>query len=36
MSACMALLRAHPQAYADNLQRHFIRHLRPFVKEVAA
>lgn len=26
----MALLRAHPEAYAANLQRHFERHLQPF------
>ncbi len=26
----MALLRANPEAYAANLERHFIRHLRPF------
>lgn len=24
------LLRTQPQAYADNLERHFVRHLRPF------
>ncbi len=27
----MALLRANSEAYAANLQRHFIRHLQPFV-----
>ncbi len=27
----MALLRAHPEEYAANLQAHFLRHLRPFV-----
>lgn len=26
----MALLRAHAEAYAANLETHFIRHLRPF------
>jgi hypothetical protein len=26
------LLHAQPEAYADNLERHFIRHLRPFVE----
>lgn len=26
----MALLRAHPDAYADNLEAHFLRHLQPF------
>lgn len=26
----MALLRAHPEAYARNLEAHFLRHLRPF------
>jgi hypothetical protein len=25
------LLRSQPQAYAGNLERHFVRHLRPFV-----
>ena len=28
----MALLHAHPEAYAANLQAHFMRHLQPFVK----
>ncbi|MCX6031312.1 MAG: tagaturonate epimerase family protein [Chloroflexi bacterium] len=28
----MGLLRANPEAYAVNLERHFIRHLRPFVR----
>ncbi len=27
----MALLRANPEAYAANLERHFLRHLKPFV-----
>jgi len=27
----MDLLRAHPEAYATNLEKHFIRHLEPFV-----
>jgi hypothetical protein len=27
----MKLLRSHPEAYADNLEAHFLRHLRPFV-----
>ncbi len=26
----MALLREHPEAYAANLERHFLRHLAPF------
>ena len=26
----MEVLRSHPEAYADNLEAHFIRHLRPF------
>ncbi len=26
----MALLREHPDAYAKNLETHFVRHLRPF------
>ncbi len=25
------LLRSHPEAYAKNLETHFVRHLRPFV-----
>ena len=25
-------LQAHPEAYASNLEKHFIRHLKPFVK----
>jgi hypothetical protein len=28
----MSLLRSHPEAYAANLQTHFLRHLRPFVQ----
>jgi len=31
----MALLRAHPEAYAANLEAHFRRHLRPFVATAA-
>ncbi len=27
----MDLLRSHPEAYAANLEEHFLRHLRPFV-----
>lgn len=27
----MALLHANPEAYAANLERHFLRHLQPFV-----
>ncbi|GAC1565056.1 MAG: hypothetical protein NVS2B7_39180 [Herpetosiphon sp.] len=27
----MAMLRAHPDAYARNLETHFVRHLEPFV-----
>ena len=26
-----SLLRSSPEAYADNLERHFVKHLRPFV-----
>jgi hypothetical protein len=29
--AIMALLRSHSTAYEENLARHFLRHLRPFV-----
>lgn len=25
-----ALLRAHPETYAGNLEQHFIKHLKPF------
>jgi hypothetical protein len=28
----MGFLRAHPEEYAANLERHFIRHLEPFVR----
>ncbi len=28
----MGLLRANPEAYAANLERHFLRHLKPFVR----
>jgi len=31
---CMGLLRANPEAYAANLERHFLRHLRPFAPRV--
>jgi len=30
-SRLMDLLRANPEAYAANLERHFIRHLQPFI-----
>ncbi len=30
--ALFALLRSNPEAYAGNLERHFVRHLRPFVE----
>ena len=26
------LLRSNPEAYAGNLERHFVKHLRPFVQ----
>ncbi len=26
----MALLRSHPEAYAENVESHFVRHLQPF------
>lgn len=26
------LLRSNPESYADNLERHFVKHLRPFVQ----
>ncbi|HEX2911653.1 MAG TPA: tagaturonate epimerase family protein [Chloroflexia bacterium] len=29
----MALLRSHPEAYAENLKAHFLRHLEPFAME---
>jgi tagaturonate epimerase len=32
----MALLRANPEAYASNLEAHFLRHLRPFAEVNAA
>jgi hypothetical protein len=28
----LGLLGAHPEAYADNLEAHFVRHLRPLVR----
>jgi hypothetical protein len=28
--AIMSLLRSHPDVYAECLERHFVRHLRPF------
>lgn len=28
----LALLHAHPDAYAANLEKHFVRHLKPFVE----
>jgi len=28
----MGVLRTHPDAYADDLQKHFLRHLRPFAQ----
>lgn len=28
----MDVLRAHPDAYADDLEKHFLRHLRPFAQ----
>lgn len=31
----MALLRANPEAYADNLKSHFLRHLLPFAETQA-
>jgi hypothetical protein len=30
----MALLRSHPDAYANNLEPHFLRHLKPFTAPV--
>jgi hypothetical protein len=30
--ALFGLLRSHPDAYAANLERHFVRHLRPFAR----
>jgi tagaturonate epimerase len=29
----MAILRAHPDAYAANLEKHFVRHLKPFASK---
>jgi hypothetical protein len=28
----VALLRAHPEAYAQNLENHFVKHLTPFIR----
>ena len=28
----MGLLRAHPDEYAANLEKHFVRHLAPFAQ----
>jgi hypothetical protein len=30
-STLFGLLRGNPEAYAENLQRHFVKHLQPFV-----
>ena len=30
--ALFGLLRSHPEAYARNLESHFVKHLRPFVR----
>ncbi|HOG27892.1 MAG TPA: tagaturonate epimerase family protein [Vicinamibacterales bacterium] len=30
--AVLALLKSHPEVYAECLERHFARHLRPFVR----
>ena len=27
-----SLLRSNPDAYADNLERHFVKHLQPFAR----
>ena len=27
----VSILRANSEAYAENLERHFVRHLKPFV-----
>lgn len=32
----MSILRTNPEAYAANLQTHFLRHLRPFANTVGA
>ncbi len=29
----MEVLRAHPDAYADDMEKHFLRHLRPFARD---
>jgi len=29
----MGVLKAHPDAYADDLEKHFLRHLRPFARD---
>jgi hypothetical protein len=34
--AILALLRDHPEAYAACLERHFVKHLRPFASVAAA
>ena len=34
--AILALLRQHPEAYAACLERHFVKHLRPFASVAAA
>ncbi len=34
--AILALLQDHPEAYAACLERHFVRHLRPFASVAAA
>jgi len=31
----ISLLRAHPEAYAADLERHFLRHLRPFARQLS-
>jgi hypothetical protein len=31
-NALFGLLRSNPEAYADNLERHFVKHLKPFVR----
>jgi len=30
---CMDLLKTHAEAYAANLEKHFVRHLKPFSRE---
>jgi hypothetical protein len=27
-----SLLRANPESYADNLEKHFVKHLQPFAR----